>query len=115
MEREDEERIRGMIQNIGQWYKDAYPMGASIVEDYGIYRISFADLWYCLRLGYMPYYNDSIVKERVFKRLCELDNIDYDFLYELSLKAKEDLKHVVMKNGVAHHAEIRPALWAPMN
>jgi len=74
---------------IKDWYIKEYPtdeLGAEINND-----ITFYDL-FVLIYTYKDVYEalnvfDSIVRERVFSKLAEIMNVDYNYIYEQWLRA----------------------------
>jgi len=74
---------------IKDWYIKEYPtdeLGAEINND-----ITFYDLFVVLDT-YKDVYEalnvfDSIVRERVFSKLAEIMNVDYNYIYEQWLRA----------------------------
>lgn len=74
---------------IKEWYTKEYPtdeLGAELNQD-----ITFYDLFVVLDT-YKSVYEalnvwDSIVRERVFSKLSEIMNVDYDYIYEQWLRA----------------------------
>lgn len=73
---------------IKEWYVKEYPMdelGVELNQD-----ITFYDLFVVLDT-YKSVYEalnvwDSIVRERVFGKLAEIMNVNYDYIYEQWLK-----------------------------
>lgn len=73
---------------IKEWYVKEYPsdeLGAELNN-----KITFYDLFMVLD-NYKSVYEalnvwDSIVRERVFGKLAEIMNVDYDYIYEQWLK-----------------------------
>ena len=69
---------------IKNWYLKNFPddeMGEEINE-----KVTFCDLFIAMD-GYKSVYsfigvNDSIVRERIFEKLSEIMNIDYDYIYQ---------------------------------
>lgn len=82
------------IQNtmVRVWYTENYPedeLGTDIREG-----LSFYDLYETLD-NYMNVYtvlgvDDSIVRERVFDKLSELMDVDYDYIYQQWLQTKDE-------------------------
>ena len=82
------------IQNtmVRDWYIENYPddeLGTDIREG-----LSFYDLYETLD-NYMNVYtvlgvDDSIVRERVFDKLSELMDVDYDYIYQQWLQTKDE-------------------------
>ena len=78
-----------MKTKIKEWYIKEYPtdeLGVEINSD-----ITFYDLFIVLDT-YKDVYEalnvfDSIVRERVFGKLAEIMNVDYDYIYSQWLKA----------------------------
>lgn len=76
---------------IKDWYIAKYPtdeLGVKINKD-----ITFEDLFVVLN-SYKDVYQalnvwDSIVRERVFGKLADIMNVDYDYVYEQWLKSAE--------------------------
>ena len=74
---------------IKEWYTKEYStdeLGAELNQD-----ITFYDLFIVLDT-YKDVYEaldvwDSIIRERVFSKLAEIMNVDYDYIYEQWLKA----------------------------
>lgn len=74
---------------IKDWYKGEYPtdkLGDDIKEN-----ITFYDIFDALD-NYQDIYeimgvDDSIIRERVFEKLAELMEVDYDYIYEQWLKS----------------------------
>ena len=74
---------------IKEWYIKEYPtdeLGVEIDNE-----ITFEDLFVVLDT-YKDVYEalnvwDSIVRERVFSKLAEIMNVDYDYIYEQWLKS----------------------------
>lgn len=74
---------------VQEWYKREYPtddLGDRIKED-----ITFYDIFYALD-NYKDIYGvigtaDSLVRERIFKKLAELMEVDYDYIYDQWLKS----------------------------
>ena len=107
MEKSKEDTIRGMLQSIGDWYKNEYPDDKDVITEYaGIYFMSFADLLCCLESGYMPHCNDSMARETIFERLSELTGKDYEYFYDLWIKAEQDSLNFTDRGIV-----VSPALW----
>lgn len=74
---------------VQKWYKGEYPtdnLGDRIKED-----ITFYDIFYALD-NYKDIYGvigtaDSLVRERIFNKLAELMEVDYDYIYDQWLKS----------------------------
>ena len=74
---------------IKDWYKEEYPtdkLGDDIKKD-----ITFYDIFDALD-NYQDIYetmgvDDSIIRERVFAKLAELMEVDYDYIYDQWLKS----------------------------
>jgi len=69
--------------NIKNWYRKTYPTD-EIVE-YIDKNISFLDVYIALNIG-KDFYEiigdvDSLVRERVFEKLAEIMNCDYNYIY----------------------------------
>lgn len=77
---------------VKDWYKEFYPkdeLGDEIRDN-----LTFYDLFETLD-NYMDVYvvlgvDDSIVRERVFDKLSEIMDVDYDYIYQQWLKTKDD-------------------------
>lgn len=77
---------------VKDWYKEFYSkdeLGDEIRDN-----LTFYDLFETLD-NYMDVYvvlgvNDSIVRERVFDKLSEIMDVDYDYIYQQWLKTKDD-------------------------
>lgn len=74
---------------IKEWYVKEYPTDELGVEINN--EITFYDLFVVLDT-YKDVYEalnvwDSIVRERVFSKLAEIMNVDYDYIYEQWLRA----------------------------
>ena len=74
---------------IKEWYMKTYPTDELGVEINN--EITFEDLFVVLDT-YKDVYEalnvwDSIVRERVFGKLAEIMNVDYDYIFEQWLKA----------------------------
>lgn len=69
--------------NLKEWYKEAYP-DDDIYEEI-IDTVTFQDVQDALNKGDNVYdvmgAHDSIVRERVFEKLSQLRNVDYDVIY----------------------------------
>jgi hypothetical protein len=70
-----------MENNIKKWYIGAYPsdeLGYEINEDLTFVKLAsnISNVYELLGVG------DSIIRERVFARLSELMNEDYDYVYK---------------------------------
>ena len=74
---------------IKEWYMTEYPddeLGEEMTKD-----VTFYDLFVVLDT-YKSVYDtlnvwDSIIRERVFGKLAEIMNVDYDYIYEQWLRA----------------------------
>ena len=74
---------------IKEWYMTEYPddeLGEEMNKD-----VTFHDLFVVLDT-YKSVYDtlnvwDSIIRERVFSKLAEIMNVDYDYIYEQWLRA----------------------------
>jgi hypothetical protein len=74
---------------IKEWYMTEYPddeLGEEMNKD-----VTFYDLFVVLDT-YKSVYDtlnvwDSIIRERVFSKLAEIMNVDYDYIYEQWLRA----------------------------
>jgi hypothetical protein len=72
------------------WYMEEYPtdeMGEDIDDD-----LTFEDIFQCLDsyddiYKYIP--GDSIIRERIFSKLAELMDVDYDYIYDQWLKSAD--------------------------
>ena len=69
-----------MENNIKKWYTGVYPndeLGCEINESLTFVRLAseISNVYELLGV------DDSIIRERVFARLSELMNVDYDFVY----------------------------------
>lgn len=77
--------------NLKEWYKEAYP-DDKIYEEI-IDTVTFQDVQDALDKGDNVYdvmgAQDSIVRERVFEKLSELRNVDYDVIYNAWLNDGE--------------------------
>ena len=98
-------------QNIQHWYIATYPkdeLGPDIPNEW-----TFPKLWHALNnsnktiqeFSIILDWSDSIIRERVFAELAERENVEYDVIYELWLKAakeerEEKLYTADMKNGI---------------
>ena len=76
---------------IKEWYIKEYPTDELGVEINN--EITFEDLFVVLDT-YKDVYEalnvwDSIVRERVFSKLADIMNVDYDYIYEQWLKSAE--------------------------
>jgi hypothetical protein len=73
---------------VKEWYMTEYPddeLGEEMNQD-----VTFYDLFVVLDT-YKSVYDtlnvwDSIIRERVFSKLAEIMNVDYDYIYEQWLK-----------------------------
>ncbi len=93
---------------IKNWYTKTYPtddLGEEINPD-----ITFWSLWTYMSQGYDVYdilgVGDSIVRERVFEKLSEILDVDYDYVYQVWLKSDKYAKggeikynHKIKVNG----------------
>ena len=77
--------------NVREWYMTEYPtdeLGEMINKD-----VTFFDVMGALLTGKCVYelllgeYGDSLVRERVFAKLSELQKVKYSVIYDLWLKA----------------------------
>ena len=75
--------------SIKDWYIRAYPtdeLGEEMNE-----KITFEDLFFVLDNGKSVYDNlgvfDSIIRERVFSKLAEIMQVNYDYIYNQWLNA----------------------------
>lgn len=75
--------------SIKEWYIREYPtdeLGEEMNE-----KITFEDLFYVLDNRKSVYDNlgafDSIIRERVFSKLAEIMQVDYDYIYNQWLNA----------------------------
>lgn len=77
--------------NVREWYMAEYPtdeLGEMIKKG-----VTFFDVMGALLTGKCVYelllgeYGDSLVRERVFGKLAELQNVEYSVIYDLWLKA----------------------------
>lgn len=74
---------------VKEWYMTEYPddeLGEEMNKD-----VTFYDLFVVLDT-YKSVYDtlnvwDSIIRERVFSKLAEVMNVDYDYIYEQWLRA----------------------------
>jgi hypothetical protein len=73
---------------IKEWYTITFPtdeLGCELSDD-----VTFKDLLIVLENHKEVYdllgVSDSIVRERVFEKLSEMMNVDYDYVYNLWLK-----------------------------
>lgn len=74
---------------IKEWYTQEYPMdelGEEINSEITFYDMfivldTYKDVYEALNVG------DSLVRERVFGKLAEIMNVEYDYIYEQWLKA----------------------------
>ena len=74
---------------IKDWYKGEYPtdnLGDRIKED-----TTFYDIFYALD-NYKDIYDiigvtDSLARERIFEKLAELMEVDYDYIYDQWLRS----------------------------
>lgn len=74
---------------IKDWYRKAYPtddLGGDLNGE-----LTFNQLYILMKYG-VPFYelvgaSDSIVRERIFHKLCEIYNKPYDYFYELWLNS----------------------------
>lgn len=77
--------------NLKEWYKEAYP-DDDIYEEI-IDTVTFQDVQDALNKGDNVYdvmgAHDSIVRERVFEKLSQLRNVDYDVVYNEWLDSGE--------------------------
>lgn len=81
-----------LYETIREYYANAYPdddLGRQLLED-----VTFADVLEALR-GQQDVYDvigvgDSIVRERLFARIAELLEVDYDYVYYLWLNGPSD-------------------------
>ena len=77
--------------NIKQWYTETFPDDeeGELLKD----NITFYDLFHAMD-NYKCVYqfaniSDSIVRERIFEKLAEIIEVDYDYVYEQWLKCHE--------------------------
>lgn len=81
--------IRFMKENVKTWYKKTYPTDdevAYIYDDLIFYDIYFAlvrrvDIYEVLG------YADSTIRERIFSRLADILQVDYDVIYDMWLES----------------------------
>ena len=79
--------MRKLLLNIKEWYEKEYPddeIGATLNNN-----VNFLDLHNLLYsnngekvYGLLGEYSDSVVRERCFKKLSELENIPYSEIYD---------------------------------
>ena len=95
---EIEEVIQGLQQvensqetNIKKWYAEKFPNdeeGEYLKDD-----TTFYDLFYAMDNYKCPYQfagiSDSVVRERIFEKLAEIIQVDYDYIYDQWLKCHE--------------------------
>lgn len=87
----DTVRLVESMDNVKEWYCTTYPtddLGEEIRDD-----ITFEDVFDCLD-RYMDIYDclgvwDSIVRERVFTRLAEIMEVDYEYIYDQWMETKD--------------------------
>lgn len=75
--------------NVKEWYKGEYPTD-DLVEEIKD-TVTFEDIFEALD-NYRDIYNeigttDSIVRERIFEKLAELMEVDYDYVYDQWLRS----------------------------
>lgn len=73
-----------MSENLKSWYTAEYPsdeLGSELAED-----VTFEDIFNALDCGKNIYeilgVHDSVVRERVFKKLAEKMGVEYSYIYE---------------------------------
>ena len=75
--------------NVKEWYRGEYPtddLGEEIKD-----TVTFEDIFEALD-NYRDIYNeigvtDSLVRERIFEKLAELMEVDYDYVYDQWLRS----------------------------
>ena len=69
---------------IKEWYCSEYPTDDLGSELNG--SVSWYDLFYCLDRRHNVYeflgVDDSLVRERIFEKLAEIMEVDYNYIYE---------------------------------
>ena len=75
--------------NVKEWYKGEYPTD-DLVEEIKD-TVTFEDIFEALD-NYKDIYDiigvtDSLVRERIFEKLAELMEVDYDYVYDQWLRS----------------------------
>lgn len=89
-------------KSVKEWYIKEFPtdeLGHQINP-----RLTFNKIYNTLHVGYNLYFNlgvdDSLVRERVFKKLSELWKVNYNTIYNLWIdNLKEEKKNTYDPNG----------------
>lgn len=83
-----------MNSNIKDWYIKEYPedeLGEGINSE-----ITFKDIWNDIgNIEEETNIYDSIVRERIFNKLAELLNVDYDIVYNKWIDSEEDIDNFI--------------------
>lgn len=80
--------------NIYYWYKNRFPgdkNGLKLINP----NISFSLLWKYLKLGcdfYAICADDSLIRESVFEELSNRLNVSYDYIYDVWIDNKIELR-----------------------
>ncbi len=96
------------FDSIKKWYEKAYPTDKELVEkmsEYVVFGQLESDLENGVGYGqpnssferYGEY--DSIVRERLFQKLSEIDNVDYDVIYDKWLHGEEKQNTTQVQNS----------------
>ena len=82
-----------MHSEVLNWYRVAHPTDDLAQEEMHP-RVTFDDIYNALLSGRDVYTvlggGDSLIRERVFTKLAELQGVDYDVIYNLWLYGTED-------------------------
>lgn len=73
-----------MLSKVKEWYRETYPtddLGKEINNEVTFENVfvgldNYQDIYDIIGVG------DSVIRERVFKKLAEIMNVDYDYIYQ---------------------------------